>query len=49
LDGTPSLRPELATSDCRAAIRDEITARAVLESGLSDLPETDPWAPGEGL
>jgi hypothetical protein len=46
---TPSLRPRLADPDWWAGIWDDATAQTAGEAGLSDFPETCPWAPSEVL
>jgi hypothetical protein len=49
LDETPSLRPKLSDPDWWTGIWDDATAQAAEATGLSDFPETCPWAPGEVL
>ncbi len=47
LEETPSLRPKLSDPDWWAGIWDDATAQAAEETGLSDFPETCPWASSE--
>jgi hypothetical protein len=47
LDETPSLRPKLSDADWWAGNWDDAIARAAEETGLSDFPETCPWAPSD--
>jgi hypothetical protein len=49
LDETPSLRPKLSDAVWWAGIWDDATAQAAEETGLSDFPETCPWAPSDVL